>query len=133
LEEVLDESRNVRPEPTDDMTRIRHEPYLTYSGLVRLARAVLLNFIESAPKLETEKAHWRGQLPGIVSGEMSPEYWIWNTEGFETKFAKHRFSGVAAHFLDLIPKDGAAMAPSAPSWRSSRGCSRRLPRRTCQR
>jgi len=114
LEEVLDESRHVPPEPTDDTTRIRHDPYLTYSGLVRLARAVLINFIASAPKLDSEKIHWRGQLPGMVSMEMSPEYWIWRTEGFEAKHAKHRFSGVAAHFLDLIPKDGAAMAPIGP-------------------
>jgi hypothetical protein len=114
LEEVLDDHRHVRPEPTDDTTRHRNEPYLTYSGLVRLARAVLLNFITTAPKLNAEQTHWRGQLPGIVSVEMSPEYWIWRTEGFESKHAKHRFSGVAAHFLDLLPKDRAMMAPIGP-------------------
>lgn len=114
LEEVLDESRHVWPDPTDDTTRTRNEPYLTYSGLVRLARTVLINFITNAPKVEAEQAHWRGQLPGIVSVEMSPEYWIWKTDGFEPKFAKHRFNGVAAHFLDLIPKDGAKMAPIGP-------------------
>lgn len=114
LEEVLDESRHIRPEPTDDTTRIRHDPFLTYSGLVRLSRAVLINFIHSAPKLGTEQAHWRAQLPGMVSVEMSPEYWIWKTDGFEAKHAKKLFSGVAAHFLDLIPKDGAAMAPIGP-------------------
>ncbi len=114
LEEVLDDHRHVRPEPTDDTTRVRNEPYLTYSGLVRLSRTVLINFIAAAPKLETEQAHWRGQLPGLVSVEMSPEYWIWQTEGFEARYAKQRFSGVAAHFLELISKDGAGMAPIGP-------------------
>lgn len=114
LEEVLDEHRHVRPEPTDDTTGSRRDPCLTYSGLVRLARAVLINFIDAAPKLDSEKTHWRAQLPGNVSVEMSPEHWIWRTEGFEAKHAKQRFSGVAAHFLELIPKDGAAMAPIVP-------------------
>lgn len=114
LEEVLDESRHIRPEPTDDTSRIGHDPYLTYSGLLRLARAVLINFIDTAPKLDSEQAHWRGQLPGMVSVELSPEYWIWKTDGFEAKHAKHRLGGVAAHILDLIPKDGAAMAPLGP-------------------
>jgi hypothetical protein len=45
---------------------------------------------------------------------MSPEYWIWKTDGFEPKHAKHRFNGVAAHLLGLIPKDGALMAPIGP-------------------
>ena len=114
LEEVLDESRHFSPNPTDDTSRFRHEPYLTYSGLVRLARTVLIKFITSTPKLDSEQAHWRGQLPGIVYGEMSPEYWIWKTDGFEAKHAKHRLSGIVAHFLELIPKDRAAMAPIGP-------------------
>lgn len=114
LEEVLDESRHFNPNSTDDTSRFRHEPYLTYSGLVRLARTVLINFITSAPKLVSEQAHWRGQLPGMAYGEMSPEYWIWKTDGFEAKHAKKLFSGVASHFLALLPKDGAQMAPIGP-------------------
>lgn len=61
LEEVVDERRHVWPDPTDDSSRIRNEPYLTYSGLARLARTVLINFINNAPKVEAEQAHWRGQ------------------------------------------------------------------------
>jgi hypothetical protein len=114
LEEVLADSRRIRPEPTDDTTRVQHEPYLTYSGLVRLSRTVLLNFISSAPKLDSEQVQWRAQLPGTMVGELAPEYWISKTAGFEPKYAKKLFNGVVAHFVELIRKDGALMAPLGP-------------------
>lgn len=44
-----------------------HNPYLTYSGFIRLVLHVLNNFINDQPYLVHEDYPWRNDLPGTIS------------------------------------------------------------------
>jgi hypothetical protein len=76
-----------------DVFRWENEPYLTYSGLIRVVRHVINNFIWKLDSVEKEDYNWRADLPGIVNLELAPQYWIWRYEGFETNQATKRLSG----------------------------------------
>jgi hypothetical protein len=114
LQEALEDVRFHCNEPMADTVRSRHDVFLSYSGLVRLARHVLISFVRSVPKPLQEAVAWRSQLPGLVLAEMAPEYWIWRTEGFAQEHAKHRFGGFVAYFMDLLTKPTASMIPLRP-------------------
>ncbi|QEL13857.1 hypothetical protein [Limnoglobus roseus] len=114
LEEALEDVRFNCSDSVTDTIRFGHDVYLSYSGLVRLARHVLISFVSSSLKLEREEVNWRSQLPGMMMAEMSPEYWIWRHEGFSQEHAKHRFGGVALYFMELLTKPTATMITLRP-------------------
>lgn len=58
------------------------QPYLTFSGMFRLVRHVIINVIHKLPKVKHEKYNWRSNLPGVLHAELSPEFWIWQHENF---------------------------------------------------
>lgn len=101
-------------DPAGDVVRVRGDVHLSYSGLVRLARHVLLSLVSSAPKVQTEAIDWREQLPGRLRVQLAPDYWIWDTRGFGERFAKFRFNGVVAYFMDLFTKHQPAMIDLQP-------------------
>lgn len=59
-----------------DLFEWQHEVFFTYSGLLRLTRTVLYNFIMSRPDIETEKCDWYNELPGIMEFELHPNIWL---------------------------------------------------------
>lgn len=69
-------------------------PYLTYSGLFRLATHVIKNYIYSLPSVETESFNYRRELPGIVTMEMVSQYWIWRPETFTPKKTNQRLGAL---------------------------------------
>lgn len=111
---VMDEVKHLSRDPLWEVLRFQHDAYLTYSGLIRLARHILISFISSSPKVETETYPWRDDMPGTIRGELAPEYWIWPHEGFKQEHARLRFSGVIAYMMDLLTKPTAQMLPLRP-------------------
>lgn len=95
----------------DVLTR-RHEPLLTFRGLVRVADQVVRRFVETQEKVETEDIDWRSQLPGIITAEMAPQHWIWRADTFEPGRAHHRLTaflgqleaGEVTHLRDVLLK-----------------------------
>ncbi len=76
-----------------------HEPFLTFSGLARLVRHVLIRFVERQPTLEKEDyPDWRSELPGIIEGRLEPKYWIARTDNLRKEQAVSRFNGFMSHF-----------------------------------
>lgn len=73
------------------------EPYLTYTGLLRLAREVLLNFVDE-PEAEIEKINWSTEISGSLLVEIGGREWISDPDRFDQKIAKHWLSAA----LDLI-------------------------------
>lgn len=61
---------------------------LTFEGLARLARHVIIQFVTRAPKVEHETFQWRAALPNIIPMQMSQEYWIGNPEGYSPEAAR---------------------------------------------
>ncbi|RTL12124.1 MAG: hypothetical protein EKK54_05575 [Neisseriaceae bacterium] len=68
------------------------QPYLTFSGLFRLVRHVIMNVVHKLPKVKHEKYNWRSNLPGIMNAELSPELWVWQHENFTEEQAVLRLN-----------------------------------------
>ncbi len=85
-----------------DVFHWNNEPYLTFGGLARLAYNVINNFIWKQKYLKSEKYDWPRDLPGIVTLEMAPQYWIWKYEEFVPSQATKRFSGFLSHIQEIV-------------------------------
>ncbi|WP_158171279.1 hypothetical protein [Rhodococcus sp. JT-3] len=72
---------------------------LTLAGLWRLVRHVVKRFVADAPKTEPEPWDYRKALPGIVRMQLAPQYWVWQSDGFDAQTAEMRLNGVAEAFI----------------------------------
>ncbi len=88
--------------PDSDVFRWGAEPHLTFSGLLRVARHAISQFIERGECVEREGYDWRRDLPGIITLKMDPQYWIWRTDDFQPKYAHQRLSGFLAMYQDYL-------------------------------
>ena len=70
-----------------------NDVYFTYNGLTRLAYHVIKNFILDQAIIETEKFDWRRNLPGVMTLQLSPEYWVWQHEEFIPEQVFSKLSG----------------------------------------
>ena len=73
---------------------IDRHTYLTFQGLARLARHVILKFIESQPKVEKEEYDYSLERAGIVQVRLSPEYWIGDDNNVTTSGGRARLEGI---------------------------------------
>jgi len=92
---------------TSDLVRYLDEPYLSISGIVRIAQHVIKNFIERSEKVTNEAFNWRKELPGILQMEMAPQYWIWKHEGFKPEHATIKLSGYLSQLESAIISSAA--------------------------
>ncbi|MBW8880216.1 MAG: hypothetical protein JF615_01980 [Asticcacaulis sp.] len=93
-----------------EWTRVGKTIALTVQGLARLARTLILQFVQDAPKLATEDYAYSLDLPGVVEIELAPQYWVWRHESFETSHARMKLGGVLdLHASLLLKEDGAAL------------------------
>ncbi|GHT77727.1 hypothetical protein FACS1894130_03030 [Spirochaetia bacterium] len=98
LNTVIDQLKQPHFLNAEDYIIWDNEPYLTISGLVRLVRHVLLQFINSQESLETEKCNWRDELPGIIKVKIAPEVWLSHGENIRKESAVNYFNG----FLEYL-------------------------------
>jgi hypothetical protein len=94
-----------------DMLIPDREPLLTFRGLVRVAEAVVRQFVSKQEQVETEEIDWRSELPNVFSAPLAPKYWIWRVEDFEPTRAHTRLTA----FLDQTEdaRSGGAMTDLA--------------------
>ena len=85
-----------------DVVRFSDEPYLSISGLVRVAQHVIKNFVRKSEKVTYEEYNWRQELPGIMRMEMAPQYWIWKHEGLKAEHATNKLSGFLSQLETVI-------------------------------
>lgn len=90
-----------------DVFQWDNEPHLTFGGLTRLAYHVINNFILEQEYLESEDYDWARDLPGIITMNVAPQYWIGKFEGFTPSQATKRFSGFLGHIQELILSNGS--------------------------
>lgn len=55
---------------------------LTFAGLARVARHIIMQFIERGETVEHEQFDYRSAFPNIVTVPLAPEYWIHQKRGF---------------------------------------------------
>jgi hypothetical protein len=96
-----------------ESVRSGHATDLTFQGLARLTRAVIMEFVDRRPKVDTEIYDYLLERHGVVQALLAPEYWIGRPEGlradkgriwlegFLQQFAVHLQAGKA--ITDLGP------------------------------
>lgn len=85
-----------------DLFYLGNDVYFTYNGLTRLAYHVIKNFILDQAIIETEKFDWRRSLPGVITLNLSPEYWVWKHENFIPDQVFGRLSGFLEQFQAFL-------------------------------
>jgi hypothetical protein len=66
---------------------IDDQPILTFAGLSRLARHVIIEFVKRSPKVDQENFDWRSALPNVVTMPLASRYWIGRPEGYRPETA----------------------------------------------
>ncbi|WP_395753859.1 hypothetical protein [Prosthecobacter sp.] len=82
-----------------DVFRWEREPYLTFSGLVRLADHVIRTLIRRLPSVENEDVNWRAELPGKIRLHLASQHWIYQSEKFDATTAHRYFGGFLENIL----------------------------------
>lgn len=91
--------------PLSDVFHWNNEPYLTFSGLARIVRHVLIRFAETQSFSEREEyPGWRMEIPGIIRVELAPELWVGRPETYAPSNAKERFSGLMQYLAQAFSK-----------------------------
>ncbi|MCK1354233.1 hypothetical protein IVB56_25030 [Bradyrhizobium sp. CW7] len=86
------------PEATD----VDDKPALSFAGLSRLARHIIMQFVWRGRTVEHENFDYRKELPGIVNVSLSPEYWVASTGGFSHQSAPMRLGGFLQQITSAV-------------------------------
>lgn len=86
-----------------------NKPYLTFNGLLRVARTVVLDFVQNQPYLEEEEYDWASDLPGTVMMKLAGEYWISQHEGFTPDLSAKWLSAFLPVWLQVVTSPENAM------------------------
>lgn len=81
------------PMALTDLMPIEGVPYLTFEGLARVARTVILEFIRRAPTTEREDFFYTDDFPNLLSAPLDPSLWIHNAEGYSVQSAYMYLNG----------------------------------------
>jgi hypothetical protein len=76
-----------------DVLKRQNEPLLSFRGLARMAEAVARHVVATQEKVLSEDVDWQSGLPGRVTAELAPQYWIWRADVFRPQHARQRLSG----------------------------------------
>jgi hypothetical protein len=90
------------------------QPILTFAGLARVARHVIKTFVARAPKTETEEFDWRKDLPGKLTMQMAPQYWIGNPQGFDATTAQQYLVAYVGQVVGLLLQPSAKLTDIRP-------------------
>ena len=87
-----------------DMMIVDGQPLLTFHGLARVARHVIMQFVSRADHVPEESFDYRGDLPNIVSMPWAEQYWIWNADGYTVESAKNYLAGFLSQISNCMRK-----------------------------
>ena len=93
---------------------VEGQPALTFAGLARVARQVIKTFVARAPKTKTEEFDWRMDLPGKLTMQMAPQYWIGNPQGFDATTAQQYLVAFIGHVVGLLLQPSAKLTDIRP-------------------
>lgn len=122
LERLLDRAYSIRSKYVHQLTEIPRnvsfvhdyseiayddgEDVLTFQGIARLSRHVILNFIESGQEVETEEFHWPDALPNTAIYPVAPQHWVWDEKGYSAKTANRYLSGFLEQVAGILEGTG---------------------------
>ncbi|MGH4137939.1 hypothetical protein [Clostridium sp.] len=68
--------------------------FFTFSGIVRITKFVIKEFIYNEEKLEKEDIDYFNRLPGTIEVKLASEYWINKVGNYEIKTSKIYYQGL---------------------------------------
>lgn len=111
-----------------ETTQVERQPALTFQGLFRLTRHIIVAFVANRPKVQKEVHDYSLECAGVVLMDVAPQYWVWKplTDPME---ARRRLEGLLsltaavfnlepdAKLVDLRPMlaDVERLLPQAPT------------------
>jgi hypothetical protein len=104
---------NLRPLPdaislaesVNEVTRVDRRPALTFEGLVRLTRHVIMRFIMTGRTVEREPYPYTRELSGVILAPLAPEMWV-GLPLTRADQAKHRLEGHLEQLVQAITSTG---------------------------
>lgn len=96
------------PNSLAEVLHIDGTPHLTFEGLARVARSVILEFIRRAPTSEREAFDYTNDFPNLLRMQLAPNMWIGNPAGLTPETTYLYFNG----FLQEVEQQ--LLHPSTP-------------------
>ncbi|OBR53099.1 hypothetical protein [Paraburkholderia tropica] len=91
-----------------DMMHVDGAPHLTFEGLARVARAVILEFVRRAPTSEKEVYEYTADFPNLLRAPLDPSLWIHDADRYTPDTAHLYLNGFAEqverHLLNPVQK-----------------------------
>jgi hypothetical protein len=66
----------------------------TFQGLFRLVRAVIIEFVRKAPKIEHDPCNYEWDNPNLLRLRVAPQHWIYDPSGFEAQTSRRYLQGL---------------------------------------
>ena len=85
LKPIMKQLMDASNSKNSEIFEFQHEVFFTYSGLLRLTRTVITNFVNSRSELTSEDYAWYDDLPGVMSVELHPNLWLGRNNDFKFK------------------------------------------------
>ncbi|NRE46387.1 hypothetical protein [Burkholderia pseudomallei] len=95
------------PMALTDLMAVDGIPFLTFEGLARVARTVILEFISRAPTTESEEVAYMDDFPNLLRAPLAPSMWIHNAEGYSVQSAYLYLNG----FLEQVEQALLSASP----------------------
>lgn len=85
--------------------RIDGRIYLTFRGIARLARHIIIEFVRRQTKVKTESYDYSEERAGTVQLEMAPQYWIGNADNVTAASGRRRLEGFLTQLIACISEE----------------------------
>src|SRR6185369_11075204 len=86
----------------NETVRVGRTTWLTLQGLARLARHVILAFVERQTIIEKEAYDYQCERAGIVQLQMAPQYWVGRADGITAQDGRARLEGFLEQLTDHV-------------------------------
>lgn len=75
---------------------------LTYAGLSRVARHIIMQFVKRGKTVQQEEFEYRLAIPGILFLPLDPHYWIANADGFTHEQGPKRLTAFLGQWTSVV-------------------------------
>lgn len=66
----------------------------TFQGLFRLVRAVIIEYVRRADKVDHEPSQYEWDNPSLLKFNLAPEYWLYNPDAFDSQTPLRHLEGL---------------------------------------
>lgn len=83
--------------------------YLTFQGLSRLMRNVIIEFVQKQPTVQREPYNYAFERSGVVRMKMAAQYWVGSTDGDIKTHGRDKLEGFLQQLASLLLREPNAI------------------------